>query len=328
MISKSTILLYEKVRLLRLGPGLSWTIFGILLFLTGYFFVPLGNLPDYWVIWAFYAMGIILWPNLIILIYRRFFKIFKDQEKMFWKNERDYLLWVKLQEKNIFGFNVSWAGLLAAIVSIAAPVSVLLSLLEYQGGEKNPLYWTAIGFIPTAFVGGHGMYILIALMTCLWKLSTHEVNIPFYRLPNPTISSLQNYYSMIVIIITFCYIHVALGLFLSPVGFPPVIIIWMAIGGFFPLGMFLVSVFFIHYIVVNIKQSHLNLINKEVQDILDKTIKNKSPIDYETLKQAMEVQEKVQNIREWPIEFSGTLTFIITLTTAITQLVVTIINST
>lgn len=69
------------------------------------------------------------------------------------------------------------------------------------------------------------------------------------------------------------------------------------------------------------------LIYRKFSDILDRAIKNKSPVDHETLKQAMEVQEKVQNIREWPIEFSGTLTFIITLTTAITQLIVTIINS-
>lgn len=328
MARKTPTFFYERFTLFGLHPAWFWFFFGLALFLIGVYFVRLDNLPGYWIAWAFYAQGVIIWPNLLIWLYKSFFTTIEIQKNIFWKSERDHAIWIDSKAQEIFFFKDKLSKFIMILILSTGFLGVLTSFLRYSyGNDVVMLILSAVGVIPVGFIAGHAAYIILSLIKCLIELSKSPVFVPFYRLPNPSISKLQNYYSALSLITTFVYIHVLIGLQLSPVGFPPIIVTILAIGGFYPLVLFLFTFIFTHKIAQNIKQSHLNLINEEVQEALERALKGKSGTGYEILKQAMEVQDKVQNMREWPFELSGVITFTITLATGIGQLIVTFIRN-
>lgn len=327
MARKTPTFFYERFTLFGLHPAWFWLFFGLALFSIGVYFVRLDDLPGYWIIWAFYAQGYMFWPIILIWIYKNFLQIIEFQKDIFWVNDKEYTLWIENQVKRIFSFESLSVKITVIIIPIIVPFAIYLSLLQYPGNSKLLYVLTGIGIAPLGFIGGQAAYILLNLLQCLVELSKRQVNVPFYHLPNPNISRLQGYYSNLTVIVTAIYIHLLTGLWLSPVGFPPIIIIIMTIGGFYPLGLFLFTVIYTHKITLRIKQAHLSIINEEVHETLIRAIKSKSSSGYEILKHVMEVQDKIQNIREWPFDLSGTITFIITLVTAIAQLVFTIIRT-
>jgi hypothetical protein len=78
----------------------------------------------------------------------------------------------------------------------------------------------------------------------------------------------------------------------------------------------------------NIKLSHLATINNEVQSALEqvRSSADKSLEEAERLEKLMDIQTKVENMKEWPIGSQTTLafvaSFVITFVTAITQVII------
>ena len=72
----------------------------------------------------------------------------------------------------------------------------------------------------------------------------------------------------------------------------------------------------------NIKNLNIEIINREVQRTLDYVLKNQKTDDVERLEKIMGIQNKVQTMKEWPIEFQGILTFIATLATVLVQIII------
>ena len=70
----------------------------------------------------------------------------------------------------------------------------------------------------------------------------------------------------------------------------------------------------------NIKQVHLCTVNDEVQIALQRVLSSKSLEDAQRLEKLMDIQSKVEGLKEFPFGSQGAVTFLVTLVTASTQI--------
>ena len=93
----------------------------------------------------------------------------------------------------------------------------------------------------------------------------------------------------------------------------PAMIYWLIITGSGPLMMFLWTYFCVQRIIYNIKQSYVRKVNKIVQKASYELFSGQGKPD--SLKNCLELQDKIQNLKEWPVNFASISTFLATLGT-------------
>ena len=146
--------------------------------------------------------------------------------------------------------------------------------------------------------------------------------IPFFMLRHSVISTLQNYYLIHAFFIIFYYICLIIAVWQGPYGFNHSMLFWLGCIAFYPLIVFSFSFYQIHLLMKNIKQSYLEIINSEVQDVFNKVLNGHNLTDTYHLEKIMNVQYKIHTLAEWPISLNSTLTFLTTLATAIAQILI------
>jgi hypothetical protein len=191
------------------------------------------------------------------------------------------------------------------------------------------------------------------LLATLRELVLRHIQVSFFMMEHRTISKIQSYHAFVAATVTFAYIWLVIATWQSPYSLSKGILqVWLTILSFYPLTLFVGSFLLIHIFMRNIKLSHLSVINKEVQEAL-KHVQNNSIIistqmsfranlsntptfdegsyeirsnkgleDVQRLEKLMDIQTKIENMREWPIGSQTTIAFIITLLTALTQVAI------
>jgi hypothetical protein len=172
------------------------------------------------------------------------------------------------------------------------------------------------------FLGSHLGYVMLSLLNFLKKIADRSPreSFPFYRLPHPSINRLQNYYLLAALMLTVAWIGFAIDTWNSPYGINNpdkkiefAMIGWLTITGSGPLLMFLWTYFYTHKITYSIKQLYIQKVSMSIQGMLDRIRDGQEKI--ESLKNHLELQDKIQNIKEWPINLANISTFILTLGT-------------
>jgi hypothetical protein len=143
------------------------------------------------------------------------------------------------------------------------------------------------------------------------------------------VSKLQNFYAFVGATVAFAYMWLVVATWRSPYTLSSVALeVWLTILALYPLAIFGVSLQQIHVFMKRIKLSHLEVINKEVQGALQQVQNNpaKSLEDAQRLEKLMDIQSKVEAVKEWPIGSQTTVafttSFVITFVTAVTQVVI------
>jgi len=77
----------------------------------------------------------------------------------------------------------------------------------------------------------------------------------------------------------------------------------------------------------NIKISHMMLIDNQLQEALTRFVNNKDVESAERLERIMDIQLKIQAVREWPMGIASTVPLIVTLVAAAAQIVVAVLET-
>lgn len=181
-----------------------------------------------------------------------------------------------------------------------------------------------LGFIPLLIICGQGAYLLLDLLLVLRELVNLPPKVSFYLQSHPAIARLQNSFSSASLIVMLAYICLVLSIWQGPYGFSLEMQIWLTVLAFYPISMFFWSFFHVHILMLNVKNSHIKIVNKEVQETLERVLKNKKNDDVDRLEKLMGIQNKVQAMKEYPVEFQGTLTFIATFATVLIQIIISV----
>jgi uncharacterized membrane protein len=148
--------------------------------------------------------------------------------------------------------------------------------------------------------------------------------VPFFFLPHPAIQSLQSFCSTVAVLGTIAYFVLVIAVWGGPYGLSPVIQVWLFVLAFFPIVMLLWSFTQVHILTSSAKESHIRTINEQIQIALDRQVKagDASSIDY--LDKVMNVQARVQSVKEWPVWLQNVVPILIGLLAVVAQILVAV----
>jgi hypothetical protein len=305
-----------------------WPAFGLLSFGVGEVLRRQYGADQYLLIQFLFSVGVALLPIIYIQFSHYFQSMMKDISTIFWENSADFMLWLESRVKRIFRFS-SWGSvIITALITVPGLITILFAVgvpSKFRGLNMFGL----IFFVVVLVLCGQGLYMCLDLLTTLRELVLRPVHIPFFMMEHRVISKLQNYYAFVGATVAFAYMWLVVATWRSPYGLSNnVLQVWLTILALYPLAIFVISFQQIHIFMRNIKLCHLAVINREVQEALSnvQTSSSKNLDDAERLEKLMDIQTKVETMREWPIgsqtTFAFIVSFIITFVTAITQVII------
>ena len=318
---------YERLVPRRISYLVFWPVVSFFVLITGEAIRRYYRADKYWLIEVLYSVGIAFLPLLHIQFSHHFQSMMNEISPVFWSDHDDFQKWQHDRTTRIFTFSSLASIAVTAIITVPGILTIFL-----VGWPSR--YWGlnifALCFFPVVLIFcGHGLYICLDLMVTLRELVSRPIPAPFFMMEYKTISKLQNYFAFVAAAVTFCYIWLVIAIWKSPYGLSSSSLqVWLTILALYPVGLFVVSLQQIHVLMRNIKLSHLATINFEVQGALVQVLSSptKSLEEAERLEKLMEIQTKVENMKEWPIGSQTTLgfmaSFVITFLTAITQVII------
>lgn len=241
---------------------------------------------------------------------------------LLWTDDAEFEGWLKIREKRIFTLRSSLAKLVTGVIVVAGLITVITLELPFKSEITNII--GLIFFFFLLVICGHDLYISIDLIVTLKEIVWRPARVPFFMLPHPAIYRLQKYYLTAAILYVLFYIGLVFAVWQGPYGFNYIMIVWLTALAFYPLLMFFCSLIQVRNLLRNIKQSHLETINYEVQQALEKVMNGHSLEETERLEKVMSIQNKIQNMEKGSITTGTVITFLTTFAIAIVQIVISV----
>ncbi len=248
----------------------------------------------------------------------------KTLSPLLWDDHIEFEKWLEIQEIHIFTLH-SWpAKIVTGFITSAALITIITLGLPLKSGIHLVVAYTFFFFL--SMFCGQCLFISIGLLLKLKEIVDRPIKVPFFLLPHPGISRLQNFYSATTLIIVSFYTGFVIAVWLGPYGFNLAMLVWLTALSGYPLAMFSWSFFQIHFLLQNVKQSHLKIANNEVQQALKNVLTDHSLKETDRLEKMMSIQNKVKAMKEWPIAVEGALTFLTALVVAIVQALIYVLE--
>jgi len=326
MTNKKAVSTYERIILFKRMPyWLYWALMGLAVFLINKAANLILHERQFLFTEIVFSGAIGLLPTLMIFGSHEFEKTMVGLSSILWggnNNNEEFNQWLYERKTRIFTLK-SWGAKFITILFVACALLTISFLgLPFQSSIANGL--ALLGFISLLLMSGQTAYLLLDLLITLREIVYRPVNIPFYIQTHPAIKKLQSIYFSAALFTTLGYVLGVLSIWQSPYGFSFELQLWLTMLAFYPISMFFWSFFHVHILMQNIKDSHIKIINQEIQRTLGVVLKNEKTDDVERLEKMMGIQNKVQEVKEYPIELQGALTFIATFATVLVQIIISV----
>lgn len=304
---------------------LFWIIVGLCSFVIGGALFRLSNENPFLVSLAIASFTMAFLPILNIWLSKAFRKLISDVSASIWDTS-----------DRAAACSFSSYDFIAEIFTLKLPISKIVTSLIVVLGTATILFLgfpfrstalNAIGlpvFLILLWFCGQTLYISYALLSALRKIVNQPIKVPFMLIPNPAIARLQRFYSLTSLSILFLYVLLVLAIWQGPYGLHRVLLIWLTLLAFYPGSMLAWSFFQIHNLLQKIKYSYIKIVNDQIQKALSAVERSGAVKDIERLDKLMKIQADVQRVNEWPIAVGGGVTFVITIITALTQIMVSV----
>jgi len=320
----NSISTYERIILFKNIPyWMYWLAIGTLGTLLGQIILRASHEKTlFWTALMIGVGGVGIYPTVLVWMAKHFYPTYMELSTIFWNDRKECENWVNNEFRKTFTLETHQVKLIIVFIVTLALVTISLIGLPFQSKIVNIL--ATSGYILFAVICGQGAHVALNLLGVLSKVTKLKPNSPFYLSKPLPIISLLNYYSYNALFTTAGYIILTIAVWQGPYGFSFELQIWLAILAFFPLSMFFWSYYQIHIMLLKIKQEHLKVINQEVHRNLEKVLIGDTLESVERLDKVMGIQKKIQETSDWPVDFQGTATFVITLATAIIQIILAV----
>jgi len=329
-MKKRPLSTYERIIPFKSIPyWLFWMLVGVLAFVSSEIIIRAYNekrLLPFLLLRSIISVAWAGFPITLTWLSHRFYDTIRFASDVFWSDAAEFEEWLERRHRRIFTFQSGASKLIALLIGISVTVTYSIGGLPLE--NPLPKFFFVITGTLLSIMGGHTAYIIIDLLATLVELVRRDVQIPFFRLPHPAITGLQNYYSVAALIMTAGYSSLVIAGWQSPYGLSnPAVITWLSILAFFPLALFILSSFQIHLLMSKVKESQLEMVNEQVQSLFRKVSSKTGAKTYDQLEKAMAIQTKIQNLPEWPLSFASIFGFLITAATAIIQVVIPLLST-
>jgi len=161
---------------------------------------------------------------------------------------------------------------------------------------------------------GADFFTSFGLLLAIREIANLPVRIPFMMMRHPIVYKLQNLFfiqALFVIIYTFFLMLIT---WLSPYDFHFELEVWLFFLVIYSIIVSSFPMYQIHTLMKNIKKSHLNIINLELQCAQNDLLNNKNSTATERLKKINNIISNVEAQREWPLSLKSAIIFLMTMT--------------
>ncbi len=258
-------------------------------------------------------------PSSIVFMYYDFRNTYNALAEVLWDDQLEFRRWFDARTSRVFTLRSTPAKLLVIGFLTLTLITVFLSGLPFKAGGLNVIALS--GFFTLMVIGAQAAYILLDLLITLNDVTHRDPHVPFFRLPHPALSRLFNMYARSSLLTSVAYALLVIAIWQGPYGFSLQMQAWLTVLAAYPLAMFFWSFFRVHILMQKAKQSHLELINAEVVRNFNMMTASKESDMVQRLEKVMEIQSKIQSVREWPIAVQGVFAFIVTFVTLAAQIV-------
>ena len=301
-----------------------WLIFGAIYFLIWEAITRVLGENGYTLFRVTIAFGGISGLIIFTTAMRNAFQSLLDKLENVIAPAKDYEKWSTQTVSDIFSFKLPSAKLFPLIFAIGVTSTVLIAFPPYHSNWANIIWIIALQ--PFFIVGGFGAHGILHLLYFLTRLSAYPIKVPLFRQNHPGVVALSLFYSYLTLVVVICYVWLITATWQSPYSRLTQSNIWLIIIGFFPLATFIWSYFRILAFARNILQTHLDIINDQVQSALKQVKKKPSKENAEALMKIMEVQIYLEKHNQLPIKIEQVLTLSTTLLAPFTQLAIDVIQ--
>ena len=308
-----------------MSPLLFWPSLSLIVFFVGDFLIYQSGENRYLGTQTLFAITVTAIPLSFIWLSNNYQTNLNSLSGYFWDTKDEFEEWLDVRVKRIFALRSRKARFFILATTILAVITVFFLGLPFKSTWLNIL--GLMGFVFIAGLNGHAAYGFLDMMYTLKEIASRPVKSPFYFPAELAVSKLQSYYSTTTLLVTSGYILLAASVWEGPYGITPQMQIWLIISAFYPLAMFFWSFFQIHIIMQHIKHANIQVVNHEIQKLLPRALEEKKDGSMKQLTSLIELQDKMASMKEWPIEIQATITFTVTLVTAIIQIVIAIVNT-
>jgi len=215
--------------------------------------------------------------------------------------------------------------IVVSFIAVSALVTVVLIGLPFESAVLNAVALPL--FTLFAALCGQALHITIALLFWLGRIVRQPMTSPFFLIPRRTIADLQTFYFVLGFVVTLLYAGLIVAVWRGPYDFHLAILVWLTCLALYPLAIFVVSVIHIHRMMQVLKQKHLAAVNENVAELSKNVLINNDWDRIENLSTLMDIQTKVQRMKEWPLATpNAPLALLLALITAATHLVILVLE--
>lgn len=310
---------FERLIIFRQIPyWIYWSLVGVFIFVIFEVILLIFNDNSYYISRILISTEIAILPIIYIWLSHAFKKTMTSLASIFWDNDSKFDAWLSAKLNSIFTLKTAIAKVFVIGMTIGYMITIFFMGFPYTSILNNGFLLVVLIF---AIIGSQGAHIIISLLRSLREVSALPVKkISFFLLPHPKITALNNLYVVIIFFATLTYSIFLLAAFQGPYGLPSGLLLWLYIGGFFPLLLFIWSFIEFRILAKKIKTYNITQINIIIQKIYKRQRKSLSQKDTEILSKMMEIQKQIQEAKETNISLEGFFTFLLTLILPIAQL--------
>jgi hypothetical protein len=263
------------------------------------------------------------WLPVPLLAMARYFAAVLDQvAPVLWDDQASFLAWRNERAHRLLTLHTGAAKAVTALIFLAVVLTLWLLGAPYRSLPLSTL--VLLGVLLVAWVYAQSAYMVLGLLHTLYELSRRDLRLAFFYPPGRQLAPLLHFYTTLALVLTVYHLTLVTSLWTGPYPFGLPMMIWVAVLAFFPLTVFVLSIFLIHTMIARAKYNNVQVINANVQQALSEATTDTRTESAQRLEALMGIQEKVHGIREWPLEFGSALTLLVTIAAAVAQVVVAV----
>jgi hypothetical protein len=295
----------------KINPFLFWFLVSAIIFILQEFFLRILGESLYLSMRLLVAIGLFGLISGGMTINHSFRKTTKKLQSIVELSDEQYTIWINAKIQDLFTYKSLGTKLMIVVLIIGGVVfSTMLIGFPFNKTLSNIVF--GFSMFPLLVVIGHACYLVYGLLKFLSDIDQVPIKVPFYLNRHPSLTNLSVFYSQSSLIVLSAYIWFALTIWISPYGFTLPLLVLFAFVGFFPFAMFSWSTVQFHSLFQRIKQQHIEIINKQIQEVLKKSQSTLSKDDIEKLNSLIDIQKKVDETKGWLTTPNDIITFLIT----------------
>ena len=318
-----------RLRLRRPAYWVALPLLSALIFVCGEAVVALLKDNDFRATQAVFALGLGLGPATLIYLAHTFESTLGGDgtdslASVLWPPGGEghageaFDTWRWRWQRYTFGLRTGKAKIMVLLITAAGVATLVYSGLPFHSPVLNVA--CLILFTALLLLCGRAAFTFLQLLRFLTDIGRRDVYAPFFRLPHPAISALLRYYSWLALMTVAGYVVLVVAVWTGPYGPSLLMLLWLSVLAAYPIAMVCWSVIQIHRLMQRAKQHHLDDASRLVAEALTGAQISGSLKRVGALREAMTVQERLQQVSDWPFSAASGTAFAASVATVLGQI--------